>query len=94
MAITKETEIVKTEVVGEYKAVQVATDTVIKEDSVEISRSRHRHVLHPGTLDASDNLVATNISGEDAEVQAVANAVWTDSIKTAWKNKLIADKSR
>tara|TARA_R100001163_G_C4928724_1_gene105617 strand:- start:130 stop:414 length:285 start_codon:yes stop_codon:yes gene_type:complete len=93
MAITKETEIVKIEVVGEYKAVQVATDTVIKEDSVEISRSRHRHVLHPGTLDASDNLVATNISGEDAEVQAVANAVWTDSIKTTWKNKLIADKS-
>ena len=93
MAITKETQIEKIEVVGTYKAVQVATDTVIKEDSVEISRSRHRHVLHPGTLDASDNLVATNISGEDAEVQAVANAVWTDSIKTAWKNKLIADKS-
>jgi hypothetical protein len=93
MAITKETEIAKTEVVGIYKAVQVATDTVIKEDSVEISRSRHRHVLHPGTLDASDNLVATDISGEDAEVQAVANAVWTDAVKTAWKNKLIADKS-
>ena len=93
MAITKETEIVKIEVVGEYKAVQVAADTVIKEDSVEISRSRHRHVLHPGTLDASDNLIATNISGEDAEVQAVANAVWTDVVKTAWKNKLIADKS-
>ena len=93
MAITKETEIAKTEVVGIYKAVQVATDTVIKEDSVEISRSRHRHVLHPGTLDASDNLVATDISGEDAEVQAVANAVWTDDVKTTWKNKLIADKS-
>ena len=93
MAITKETQIEKTEVVGIYKAVQVATDTVIKEDSVEISRSRHRHVLHPGTLDASDNLVATDISGEDAEVQAVANAVWTDDVKTAWKNKLIADKS-
>ena len=92
MAITKETEIAKTEVVGIYKAVQIATDTVIKEDSVEISRSRHRHVLHPGTLDASDNLVATDISGEDAEVQAVANAVWTDAVKTAWKNKLIADK--
>ena len=92
MAITKETEIAKIEVVGIYTAVQVATDTVIKEDSVEISRSRHRHVLHPGTLDASDNLVATDISGEDAEVQAVANAVWTDAVKTAWKNKLIADK--
>ena len=93
MAITKETQIEKIEVVGIYKSVQVATDTVIKEDSVEISRSRHRHVLHPGTLDASDNLVATDISGEDAEVQAVANAVWTDAVKTAWKNKLIADKS-
>ena len=92
MAITKETQIEKIEVVGIYKSVQVATDTVIKEDSVEISRSRHRHVLHPGTLDASDNLVATDISGEDAEVQAVANAVWTDAVKTSWKNKLIADK--
>ena len=93
MAITKETQIAKIEVVGEYKAVQIATDTVIKEDGTELSRSRHRHVLHPGNLDASDNLVATDISGEDAEVQAIANAVWTDSIKTAWKNKLIADKS-
>ena len=93
MAITKTTEIAKTEVVGEYKAVQVATDTVIKEDSVEISRSRHRHVLYPGTLDASDNLIATDISGEETKVQAVANAVWTDDVKTTWKNKLIADKS-
>jgi len=92
MAITKETQIAKIEVVGEYKAVQVATDTVIKEDGTELSRSRHRHVLHPGTLDANNNLIATDISGEDAEVQAIANTVWTDSIKTAWKNKLIADK--
>ena len=75
MAITKETKVMKTEVVGEYKAVQVATDTVIKEDGAEISRSRHRHVLHPDM----------DISGEDAEVQAVANAVWTDSVKAAWK---------
>jgi hypothetical protein len=93
MAITKETEIAKIEVVGIYTAVQVATDTVIKEDSVEISRSRHRHVLYPGTLDASDNLVVTDISGENSKVQAVANAVWTDAVKTTWKNKLIADKS-
>ena len=75
MAITKETIIGQIEVVGEYKAVQVATDTVIKEDDTEISRSRHRHVLHPDM----------DISGEDAEVQAVANAVWTDSVKAAWK---------
>jgi len=93
MAITKETEIAKIEVVGEYKAVQVRTDTVIKEDNKEISRSTHRHVLHPGGLNDSDALVATDISGEDATVQAVANAVWTDAVKTAWKNKLIADKA-
>lgn len=82
MTITKEIEIAKIEVVGEFKAVQVATDTVIKEDEVEISRSRHRHTLHPDM----------DISSEDAEVQTVANAVWTDAVKDAWKNKLIADK--
>ena len=74
MSITKTTEIAKIEVVGEYKAVQVRTDTVIKEDDKEISRSIHRHVVHPDM----------DISGEDAEVQAVANAVWTDDVKTAW----------
>ena len=74
MAITKEIKITKIEVVGDYKAVQVATDTIIKEDGVELSRNRHRHVLHPDM----------DISAEDAEVQAVANAVWTDAVKSAW----------
>jgi len=92
MAITKTIEIAKIEVVGVYKAVQVRTDTVIKEDGTEISRSPHRHVLHPGILNDSDALVDTDISSEDASVQAVANAVWTDAVKTAWKNKLVADK--
>ena len=78
MAITKEAIIEKGEVVGEYKAVQVATDTVIKEDGTEISRSRHRHVLHPHQ----------DISGEDAEVQAVANVVWTQAVKDSWQAKL------
>ena len=74
MAITKETKISKIEVVGEYKAVQVKTDTIIKEDDKEISRSAHRHVLHPDM----------DISAEDAEVQAVANSVWPDAVKAAW----------
>ena len=76
MTITKETKITKIEVVGEYKAVQVATDTIIKEDGEEISRKRHRHVLHPDM----------DISAEDAEVQAAANAVWTDAVKAAWED--------
>ena len=92
MAITKETQIGKIEVVGKYKSVQVRTDTVVIEDSEELSRKYHRHVLTPGTLDSSDNLVATNISGENAEVQAVCNGVWTDAVKLAWKNQLIANK--
>ena len=92
MAITKETQIGKIEVVGKYKSVQVRTDTVIIEDGNELSRQYHRHVLNPGSLDGSDNLVANNISGEAAEVQGICNAVWTDAVKLAWKNKLIADK--
>ena len=74
MAITKESSIAKIEVVGSWN-VQVATDTVIKEDGTEISRSRHRHVLNPDS----------NISKEANEVQAVANAVWTDDIKAKYK---------
>ena len=75
MAITKTTEISKIEVVGEHKAVQVRTDTIIKEDGTEISRSFHRHVLHPDS----------DISGEHAEVQCICNTAWTDDVKAAWK---------
>ena len=88
MAITKTTEVPKIEVVGTWN-IQVATDTVIKEDDTEISRSRHRHVLQPCTSskDADDKWkhTDTDISGEDASVQAIANAVWTDTVKAAYK---------
>jgi hypothetical protein len=87
MAITKTTEIPKIEVVGTWN-IQVATDTVIKEDDVEISRSRHRHVLTPFTSSVDGDTwthTATDISGEDASVQAIANAVWTDAVKEAYK---------
>ena len=92
MAITKEAVIAQIEIVGEHKHVQVATDTVIKEDGTEISRSRHRHVVHSGTIDDSDNFVDTDISGEEAEVQSICNAAWTDAAKTAYKDWLIANK--
>ena len=74
MTITKEIIIAKVEIVGEHKHVQVAVDTIIKEDGTELSRSRHRHVVQPDM----------DISSEDAEVKAVANAVWTDAVKSAW----------
>ena len=88
MALVKSTEIPKIEVVNAWN-IQVATDTVIKEDGAEISRSRHRHVLIPfRTWGAADNgwtHTATDISGEDAAVQAIANAAWTDDVKAAYK---------
>ena len=87
MAITKSTEIPKIEVINTW-TIQVATDTVIKEDGTEISRSRHRHVIDPFTSGKDgDNWVhsATDISGEDASVQAICNAAWTDDVKTAYK---------
>ena len=100
MALTETIEYDKIEVVGQYKAVQVRKATVIKKDGVELTRSFNRFVLNPGTLDASDNLVDNPLSMEPDgttdivdEVKAVCNAVWTTSVKDAWKAKLIADKS-
>jgi hypothetical protein len=87
MAITKETEIAKIEVVGTWN-IQVATDTVIKEDDTEIGRSRHRHVLVPFSSSVDGTTwthTATDITGEDASVQAIANAVWTDAVKASYK---------
>ena len=87
MAITKEIVIAKIEVVNTW-SIQVATDTVVKEDDTEIGRSRHRHVLAPFTSTVDGDTwthSATDISGEVASVQAIANAVWTDAVKAAYK---------
>tara|TARA_B100001093_G_scaffold468648_1_gene488795 strand:- start:47 stop:331 length:285 start_codon:yes stop_codon:yes gene_type:complete len=92
MALAESIEYDKIEVVGTYKAVQVRKATVIKKDGVELTRSYERYVLNSGVLDASDNLVDTDISGEPAEVSAICNAVWTTDVKAAYKAKLIADK--
>ena len=93
MALTERCENDKIEVVGQYKAVQVRCATVIERDGVEVTRSFHRHVLHPGTLDENDALVDTDLSGENADVQAIATAAWTDAVKEAWRLKLVADKT-
>ncbi len=93
MALTESIEYDKIEVVGLYKAVQVRKATVIKKDDVELTRSFMRYVLRPGTLDDSDNLVDTDLSAEPSEVSAICNAAWTTDVKTAWKAKLIEDKT-
>ena len=99
MALTESIEYDKIEVVGEYRHVQVRKATGIKKDGVELTRSFERYVLDCGTLDSSDNFVDNPLSKESDgttdipdDVKAVCNAVWTTSVKNAWKAKLIAEK--
>ena len=91
--ITKEIEYDKIEIVSTW-AIQVRKATKIMEEQadgskIELSRSFHRHVLAPFHSDKDEDgkwtHTATDISGEDASVQAIANAAWTDSVKTAYK---------
>ena len=91
MALTETHENDKIEVVNKWN-IQVRDATIIKKDGVELTRSFSRKVLTPGSLDASDNLVDTDISGEDADVQAICNAAWTTQVKADYKAFLIANK--
>ena len=89
MAITKEIVEDKIEVVGDYKAIQVRTATVIKEDGVELTRSFHRHALDCVNSVKNDDdswtHTDTDVSGESTEVQGIATAVWTTTVKNAKK---------
>ena len=100
MALSESIEYDKIEVVGQYKLVHVRKATVIKKDGTELTRSFERFVLDAGTLDASDNLVDNPLTKEPDgttdiadEVKAICNAVWTSTVKDAWKAHLIANKN-
>ena len=91
--ITKVEEYDKIEVFRTW-AVQVRKATKIMEEQAdgsltELSRGFHRHVLQPfNSVKADDDSwthTATDISGEAASVQAIANASWTDDVKAAYK---------
>ena len=92
MTLTKTIIDDKIEVVGDHKHIQIRTATIIKEDGKELSRSFTRRVLHAGTLDGSDNFVDTDISSESAEIQGIANTVWTKDVKNSYKAFLITNK--
>jgi hypothetical protein len=83
MALTKETVVDKIEV-REMGKLNIRSATRVKEDGLQISSSFHRHVLKPSTK-TGDTWGDTDISGEDARVQAIATATWTSSVKTAWQ---------
>ena len=100
MALAETIEYDRIEIVGLYKSVQVRKATVIKKDGIEITRSYERFVLQPGKLDELDNLVDNPLDKEPDgvtdiadEVKTVCNAVWTTTVKDAYKAHLIASRS-
>ena len=88
MALTKETVVDKIEVL-EMGQVQVRAATRVMEDGVQLSQSFHRHVIVPSTKN-SGSWADTDISGEDARVQAIATATWTAEVKTAYQEMVDA----
>ena len=91
MALEKQTVVDKIEVL-EMGQVQVRTATRVKEDGAVLSSSFHRHVVEPSTK-ASGSWADTDISGEDARVQAIATATWTSSVKTAYQEMMDANET-
>tara|TARA_R100001086_G_scaffold99648_4_gene49805 strand:- start:1282 stop:1524 length:243 start_codon:yes stop_codon:yes gene_type:complete len=75
MALEKTTTDDKIEIVSDFKHLNVRTATVVSEDGTELSRSFHRRVITPDM----------DVSGESAEIQSIAAAVWTDDVKSAWQ---------
>ena len=75
MALGKTTTDDKIEIVGDYKHLNIRTATIVAEDGTELSRSFHRRVITPDA----------DVSGESAEIQSIAAAVWTDDVKSAWQ---------
>ena len=90
MALTKETIVDKIEVL-EMGQVQVRTAIRVLEDGTQLSQSYHRHIVVPSTK-ASGAWADTDISGEDARVQAICTATWTAAVKTAWQEKMDAEE--
>ena len=88
MALTKEIVVDKIEVM-EMGEVQVRTATRVLEDGVTLSSSFHRHIVEPSTK-TGDTWGDTDISGEDARVQAIATATWTSAVKTAYQELMDA----
>ena len=82
MALTERTEEDKIEVivVEQHKIIQVRTATIVERDGLELTRAFERKALAPDA----------DVSGESAEVQAIASAVWTQEIKDAYAAHIAA----
>ncbi len=77
MALTKQSKD-DYEIRGEYKFIQVRTKTSIIEDGEELSYSYSRRILTPNA----------DVSGESSEIQALAGALWSDELKSAYADSI------
>ena len=93
MAITKETKIVRTEIVGDYNIIQIAEDIIYKEDGVVTNTVRHRRVLHPCLVSKNTDTnevttVWTDTSNEPQEIKDIIDLKWTPEIKSSYETFL------
>jgi hypothetical protein len=72
----------KVEVLPPYSILQVRRADIVEKDGVEVGRTYHRHVCSPGD----------DVSGDCAEVQAIAGALWTTEVVDAY-NTMIASQA-
>tara|TARA_R100000388_G_C7220886_1_gene148868 strand:+ start:811 stop:1107 length:297 start_codon:yes stop_codon:yes gene_type:complete len=89
MALTKETSAELIQVIGPFKHIEIRTTTRVKDDGVVVADNLHRDNIKCGDLNSQNQLVPTDISGQSAEVQAIAAAVWTNEVKEAYRNYLV-----
>jgi len=74
MTISTTSVIDKVEVL-QFGQLQVRQAEIIKKDNVEIARTYNRWICVPGD----------NVSTQDPKVQAIANALWTSDVISAYQ---------
>ena len=94
--LTKTKEVDRIEIIGEW-SLSVRTTTTVKEEQANgsllvISSSHERHSLVPFTsmrlADESWKHEPTDLSNEEPKVKAVAESLWTDEVKEAYKKDI------
>ena len=90
MAVTKTIEIGRIEVVGQFKNVQIRTDTVWRDNGIELSRTHHRKSIDPCRLGVDNARIDTDVSQEDPKVQEVCNRIWTEQVKSSYHVWLVS----
>ena len=74
MAFTEKKEH-KLEIIPPHSIIQCREANIVEKDGTEVGRTYHRHVRAPGE----------DVSGDCAELQAVATALWTTEVVAAYE---------